>query len=141
MHVSLLTLTIFLAAADDAKTVRYGITPDIAAFPQKSPQETLASVIKAAEAKHFDYLAAQLADPVFIDERVRRIYGGNFGEQVEDTRGALSGSTLGQLRSFLNGGAWQVDKEHAVVTLKDVADRSVSFRESGGRWFMEHRKN
>jgi hypothetical protein len=139
MHLSLLTLAAFLAVADDAKAVRYGIAPDAAAFPQKTPQETLASVIKAAEAKRFDYVAAHLGDPTFIDERVRRLYGGRFEEQIADTRNSLSPSAIALLKRFLKDGVWQVDKEAAVVTLKDVNARRVSCRLAGGRWFLEQR--
>jgi hypothetical protein len=139
MHMSVLTLAALLAIADDAKTIRYGIAPDLVTFPQKTPQETLASVLKAAETKRFDYLDAQLADPAFIDDRVQRLYGGRFADQVEDTRTRLDAPVLLLLRRFLKEGAWQVGKENAVVTLKDVTERTVSFRLVAGRWFMEHR--
>jgi hypothetical protein len=139
MQMSVLTLAALLAVADDAKTLRYGIAPDLVTFPQKTPQETLGSVLKAAETKRFDYLDAQLADPVFIDDRVQRLYAGHFADQVEDTRTRLDAPTILLLRRFLKEGAWQVGKENAVVTLKDVTERTVSFRLAGGRWFMEHR--
>ncbi len=138
MHAGVLTLAL-LVAADDAKAVRYGIAPDLAAFPQKTPQETLASVLKAAAAQRFDYLAAQLADPAFVDDRVRRLYAGRFEDQVDDTRTRLDSRTLGQLRRFLKEGAWQSASDSASVSLKDVTDRTVSFRLLGSRWFMEHR--
>jgi hypothetical protein len=139
MHFSLLTLAALLAVADNANSVRYGIAPVPVAFPQKTPQETLGSVLKAAEAKRFDYLAAQLADPVFIDDRVNRLYGGRFADQVEDTSARLDAPALTLLHRFLKDGAWQIAEDKAVVMLKDVTDRTVSFRRAGGRWFMEHR--
>jgi hypothetical protein len=138
MHAGVLTLAV-LVSANDAKAVRYGIAPDPAAFPQKTPQETLASVLKAAEAGRFDYLAAQLADPAFVDDRVRRLYAGRFADQVDDTRTRLDARTLGQLRRFLKEGAWQSASDSATVSLKDVTGHTVSFRLMGGRWFMEHR--
>jgi hypothetical protein len=139
MHVSVLALVLFLAAADDAKAVRYGIAPDPAAFPQKTPQETLASVVKAIDGKRFDYLAAQLADPVFIDQRVHRLYAGRFADQVDDLRTRMDDPTLVLLRRYLKDGTWEINKESATVTLKDVADRLVAFRLIGSRWFIEHR--
>jgi hypothetical protein len=139
MHVSVLTLAALLAVADSGNAVRYNISPDPTAFPQKTPQETLASVLKAAEAKRFDYLDAQLADPAFIDNRVQQLYAGRFADQVEDTRTRLDAPTLTLLHRLLKDGTWQVNKDNAVVTLKDVTDRIVSFRLAGGRWFMEHR--
>jgi hypothetical protein len=139
MHVCLLSLSLLIAAADDAKTSRYNVAPDLSAFPQKTPQQTLASVIKAAEAKRFDYLAAQLADPAFIDDRVQRLYGGHFAEQVEDTRTRMDEPTLVLLRRFVKEGTWQVAKESASVTLKEAPDRGIFFRPIGERWYMEHR--
>jgi hypothetical protein len=139
MPISLLSLALFLAAADDAKAIRYGIAPDPVAFPQKTPQETLTSVLKAADAGRFDFLAAQLADPAFIDDRVRRLYAGRFADQVDDTRTRLDAPTLALLRRFLKDGTWQINKESAVVTLKDVPDRLVAFRLLGSRWFLEHK--
>jgi hypothetical protein len=139
MHFSVLTLAALFALADDAKAVRYGIAPDLVAFPQKTPQETLGSVLKAAEMKRFDYLAAQLADPIFIDDRVKRLYGGRFADQVEDVSTRLDAPTLMLLRRIFKDGVWQVSKENAFVTLKDVTERTVFFRLVGSRWFMEHR--
>src|SRR5438552_17204398 len=55
---------------------RYGIAPDLKTFPQATAKEALASVLKAVEAKRFDYLVAQLADPEFVDDRVKRLYAG-----------------------------------------------------------------
>ena len=88
MHVCLLSVSLFIAA-HDSKADRYGIAPDLAAFPQKTPQDTLASVIKSAEAKRFDYLTAQLADPAFVDDRVdsRRVtFSGAFGQETPEDR-------------------------------------------------------
>ena len=51
-----------------------------------TPKEALASVLKAADAGRFDYLTAQLADPSFIDDRVktpvrRRLRGAGQGRR------------------------------------------------------------
>ncbi len=139
MQFTVLTLAALLAAGGGSNNTRYDIAPDATAFPQNTPKETLGSVLKAAEAKRFDYLAAQLADPAFIDDRVRRLYGGHFAEQVDDTRTRLDAPTLSLLRRFLKEGNWHVDKDTAVVSLKDVTDRTITFRPLNGRWFMEHR--
>jgi hypothetical protein len=140
MHLTLLTLAALVPAGDDAKAARYGVAPDLVAFPQKTPQETLGSVLKAAEANRFDYLAAQLADPDFIDDRVRRLYAGRFEDQVEDLRTRFDAPTLTLLRRYLKEGTWDVGKDGAVVTLKEVTNRTVSFRPAAGRWFLENRK-
>jgi hypothetical protein len=127
-------LYLFAAPAGE----RYGIAPDLKTYPQGAPKEALASALKAADAGRFDYLAAQLADPDWIDGRVKRLYGGRFAGQVEDTRSRLDAPTLKLLRRFLAEGAWQEDKDQASARLKDVPDR-VYLRRLGDRWYLEHR--
>lgn len=118
-------------------STRYGIAPDTAAYPQATAREALASVLKAAEAKRVDYIVAQLADPSFVDDRVKRLYAGRFAEQVEDTRARLDPLTLKLLQRFLKDGDWQDDGKRATVRLKDH-ERRLHFKKDDGRWFMEH---
>jgi hypothetical protein len=118
---------------------RHGIAADLKTYPQGTPQEALASALKAVDARRFDYVAAQLADPAFIDDRIQRIYGGRFEEQVEDTRARLDPSTVKLLRRFLKDGKWTSHKGQASARLEDVPDRRVYLRRENGRWFLEHR--
>ena len=136
-----LACTAGLFAAEGAPAGRYGVETDLKAYPQGTPKETLASVLKAADAGRFDYLAAQLADPRFIDDRVKTLFGGDFNEQVKDTQARLDPAALKQLRRFLNDGEWTSDDGSAAasVRLQDVDDRAVFFRRIDGRWYMEHR--
>jgi hypothetical protein len=120
----------------DAK--RYGVALDLTTYPQGKPQETFQSVLKAIENKRFDYLAAQLSDPVFIDGRVK-LFGGRFEDQVEDTRARLDPSTVKLLQRFAKDGEWRTADKEAMLVLKDNKDRFVFFRKIGDRWFMEHR--
>src|SRR5689334_13583169 len=87
-----------------ASTTRYGIAPDARTYPQGTAKETLASILKAVEAKRVDYVVAQLADPVFVDDRVQRLYGGRFADQVEDSRACLDPLTVKLLQRFLKDG-------------------------------------
>ncbi len=129
-----------LGAAEPPKEgARYGIAPNLEAYPQATAKETLASVLKAIDAGRFDYLAAQLADPDWVDERVGRLFGGRFAEQVEDTRARLDPGTVKLLRRFLTDGEWTAAGDKESVRLKDVSDRGVFFRKKGDRWFLEHR--
>ena len=128
-------LYVFAALAGE----RYGVSPDLKTYPQATPKEALASVLKAAEAGRFDYLAAHLADPAWVDERVKRLYGGRFEGQVEDTRARLDPPTLKLLRRFLNDGAWREDQGTASARLKDVPNRGVYLRRVGDRWYLENR--
>ncbi len=139
MRSSFVVLLIFLAGPARADSPRHGIALDSKTYPQATPKETLASVLKAVENKRFDYLAAQLADPEFIDERVKRLYGGRFAEQVEDTAIQFNASTSKLLGRFLKDGDWTIEVDRASVRLKDMKERIVFFRRIGGRWFLENR--
>lgn len=136
--IALIALMATISSAADKDAARYGVAVDLAAFPQGKPQEALTSVLKAVEQKRFDYLAAQLADPDFIDSRVK-LFGGRFQEQVDDTRARLDPSTVKLLQRFLTEGDWKVADKEAIVLLKDVKDRTLFFRKIGERWFMENR--
>jgi hypothetical protein len=127
------------AAAQDGK--RYGVARDASSYPQATAKEALASALKAIDAGNFAYLVAQLAEPAFVDDRVKRVYGGRFDEQVSDTRARLDPATVKQLRRFFKEGKWTVDKDTAVVTLDDVKDRAVRLVKKDGRWFLQHRSD
>jgi hypothetical protein len=139
MQIVTAILLAVLVPAGQGEDKRYGIAPDLKTFPQTTPKETLASVLKAVEMKRFDYLAAQLADPVFIDDRVKRLFGGRFEEQVDDLRMRMDPATVKLLHRFLKEGHWIVEKEQTTVSLADVADRRVYLRQIGDRWYLEHR--
>jgi hypothetical protein len=131
----------YLTAADNDtgdKNKRYGIEADLKTYPQGTPKETLASVLKAVENKRIDYLVAQLADPEYIDERVKRTFGGKFEEQVNDTRTKLDPPTVKLLERFLKEGDWIGKDSPMSVVLKDVKDRAVSFTKIGDRWYMQN---
>jgi hypothetical protein len=122
---------------ETASATRYGIALDLRTYPQGTAKETLASVFKSIEAKRVAYVVAQLADPAFVDDRVQRVYGGRFEEQVEDSRACLHPLTVKLLQRFLKDGEWQEDKDRVTVRLKDEA-RRLYFKKDHGRWFMAH---
>jgi hypothetical protein len=137
--VALAGLVLSNAALAQDKGSRHGVTLDTKTYPQATPQQALASVLKAAGAKKFDYLVAHLADPTFVDDRVKRLYGGKFAEQVDDTRARLDPATLKLLKRFLDQGKWTVEKGEATARLDDVKDRVVRLVRKDGRWYLEHR--
>jgi hypothetical protein len=130
-----LWLGLLLAAG--APEARYGVAVDLTEYPQGTAKEALASVLNAIEAKRFDYLVAQLADPAFVDDRVKRIYGGDFQQQVEDTRSRLDPSAVKLLGRFLKDGVWEEAENRVTVRLKDQ-ERRLYFQKQQGRWFMEN---
>ena len=76
--------------ADKAPTKRFGIEPDLKTYPQAAPKETLASLLKAVDAKRTDYILAQLADPDWVDRRVKELDGG-FTALLEESASRLTG--------------------------------------------------
>jgi hypothetical protein len=127
------------ARAQEEKGTRYGIALDLKSFPQSTAKEALASVIKAIDDKKVAYLVAQLADPAFVDDRVKRLYGGKFDEQIHDTQRRLDPSTVKQLKRFLKEGKWTITATSAAVQLDEIKDRCVRLVRKDGRWYMEHR--
>jgi hypothetical protein len=127
-------------AGEKSKGARYGVALDLKGYPQGTPKQALASVLKAVDAKRIDYLVAQLADPAFVDDRVKRVYGGEFREQVEDTRANLGPLVVRQLRRALKEGTWKKEEGAAVVLIppKGAAPaRAARFRRVGERWYLE----
>ena len=116
---------------------RYGVSLDLKTYPQATAKESLTSLLKAVESKRLDYVVAQLADPAFVDDRVKRLYGGRFEEQVEDTRARLDPITLKQLQRFLKDGDWQEEGDHVTVRLKDN-ERVLQFTKDQGRWYLQN---
>lgn len=134
-------LLVFPALAGGSESKRYGIVAAESNYPQATPRETLQSVLKAIEAGKIRYLVAQLADPGFVDDRVRQVYGGRFDEQVRDTETRLDPATVRKLRRFLAEGKWAIDRDSAVVSLEDVPDRVVRLVRHDGRWYLAHRSD
>jgi hypothetical protein len=122
-----------------AEGPRYGVPADLKSYPQGSAKETLASVLKAVDAGRYDYLVAQLADPAWVDDRVGRLYGGRFADQVQDTRARLDPPTVRLLRRFLAEGEWMADRDQESARLKDQSDRGLFFCKKADRWYLEHR--
>ena len=126
----------------ESPPLRYGIEANLRDYPQETPKETLASVLRAVERGRINYLLAHLADPEFVDKRVKEIYGGDFEEMVRETTGKLSDNpaALKELQRFLKEGEWDGGETAASAKLKDVKDRQVFFRKIGRRWYLENRQ-
>lgn len=144
--VWLLTGVVVLAgdralALQQPTATRYGLEPDYVNYPQKSPKEALASVLRAIDQRRIDYLLAQLTDPAFVDQRVKALNGG-FAELVRETTAKLGDDPLAvkELRRFLREGEWDEGGDAATVKLKDVKGRAVFLRKVNERWFFENRQ-
>src|SRR5438309_1885313 len=87
----------------DSPPHRYGIEANLRDYPQETAKETLASVLLAVERGRINYLLAHLADPAFVDKRVKESYGGDFEELVRETTGKLADNpaALKELQRYL----------------------------------------
>lgn len=133
---------------------RYGVLLDPMAYPQKTPQETMKSIVRALDRKRIDYLLAQLADPAYIDRQVAD-YKSFFPRGTEASRVFLAfdrlrretetyyredPQLLRELRLFARDAAWDAGEEIATGTTKSVPARKVFLRKIGERWFLQNRQ-
>jgi hypothetical protein len=125
---------------DEKPPRRFGLEADLEKYPQAAPKDTLGSVLKAIAAKRIDYLLAHLADPDFVDMRVKD-YGGNFDEVVKEAQKKLADdpAVVKQMQRFYKDGEWDESDTMASVRLKEGKER-IYFRKVGNRWFLENRK-
>jgi hypothetical protein len=125
----------------DAPPPRYGIEADLEVYPQDTAKAGLASAVKALDAKKFNYLAAQLADPDAVDKRVQEL-GGRFESYVKLVvdRYNLDPEALRELRRFASEGEVNESGDAAIVSHKEIKGRQVFLRKVNGRWFLEDRQ-
>ncbi|HEV3204553.1 MAG TPA: hypothetical protein VGY77_09225 [Gemmataceae bacterium] len=130
--------------AQDAKTaklaMRYGIEVDLVTYPQATPKDALASVLKAIEAGKINYLLAHLADPDWVDQQVKKDHNGQFEVLVKETTEKIANdrTSIKELRRFLQEGTWETTDTTATAQLKNVKNRRVYMRKREGRWFLEN---
>lgn len=136
---TLLLLALFASPALAETPVRYGVAPDAKAYPQATAKEALSSVVAAVKSRRIDYIVAHLADPTFIDERVKTVHGGQFTGQVSDTTTRLEEPAAQLLARFHKEGKWTIDRDRATVELEDVPDRVVRLLQVGGAWYLVNR--
>ncbi len=120
---------------------RYGIDADLENYPQIEAKTAFSSVLKAIDSKKIDYLLAQLSDPQWVDERVKKYHEGKFDECVKETTQLLTNEPgmVQELRRFLREGTWGGDDTEARVSLKDVQDQ-VFLRKIENRWYLKNEK-
>src|SRR5262245_17927321 len=69
----------------DPLAKRFGYDVNENRYAQKSPEDALKSVIAAIESKKIDYLVAHLADPAFVDTRIKEYVKGQTGSDEART--------------------------------------------------------
>jgi hypothetical protein len=126
---------------DPPPAPRFGVEADVEVYPQDTAKAALSSAVRAIDARRYDYLAAQLADPDAVDKRVQAL-GGQFDRYVKLVTDRLTGDpeTIRELRRFASEGVFNENGDSATVTLKDIKGRQVYLRKANGRWFLEDRQ-
>jgi hypothetical protein len=157
MRSGVLIAALFFVSSLVAQTqegARYGYDILENKYPQKSPEDALASVIKTIETKKFEYLMAQLADPAYVDKKVEEYKKPVTGK--EESRTLLAFDRLARetakyfqddpilvkdLKRFAKEGMWKTEAAMAVCTLKAFPGRQVFMRKVRNRWFLENKQN
>ena len=151
----LLPLVASLAGAQEINLqTRFGYEKNTKDYPQKNPQETLKSIVKAYDLQRLDYLLAHLADPLFIDSRVE-FYKKNTKLGTDLARGILAfdrvvgeidqhfledASLMRELHAIAKDGDWEIDADTAVGTTPQLQGRAVYMRKVQDAWFLENRQ-
>jgi hypothetical protein len=124
-------------AGADKPAPRFETTPDLKSYPQGTPKEALASVLKAVQAKQYDYLLAQLSDPKWVDGRAAVLEGG-FAALMQETKQKLDAPALKSLGRYLDKGEVETKDARSVISLKDHPGRVVRLRKLDGRWYLQN---
>jgi hypothetical protein len=144
-----------LQAGKDKTVKHFGIDLNLERYPQNTPKEALASVLKTLDDSRVDYLLAHLADPEFVEAKLK-IYRTQLPPSVKpEAREVLAFQRLvkvttehfrddptrvKELQRFAKDGEWQADDAKASVSLKANPARKVFLKKVQGRWVMEDRE-
>jgi len=100
---------------------RYGVRFNPELYPQGTPVETLGSLLRAVDKERFDYIAAFLLDPAFINDQLqitKALFDGKATEQVEGEGLAKKGFDPTFIRNRKRDLAAQMNFENLTRRLK-----------------------
>src|SRR3954453_16026816 len=91
LSASLLCLAVLTGASAQTAgkgkpVVNFNVEADFDKYPQKTPQEALGSVVRALTDRRVDYLLAHLADPAFVQAKLRTLTAEMSACLAEDTK-------------------------------------------------------
>ncbi len=150
----LLTCTDVYSHGQDKASARFGIDANLDRFPQKTPRETLASVLRAIDEKRVDYLLAHLADPDFVKAKLNVLKAQLPASVKPESRDAVAFQQLVKataehfkdeptrvkyLARIAKSGSWLPAKTGFVATLATIPGHKVYMKKIDARWFLEDR--
>lgn len=144
-------LTAGLSLAGGLAPTRYKVPLNQREYPQVSPKQALHSVVKALRKKDFSYLLAHLADPQYVDARVKEYMTGFEGPEeakrfvaflkfVKDVQRHFERDPdlLRELEVLADKGEWKIDEKIAFVRRSKSSQTRATFMQIGGRWFLKN---
>ena len=123
-------------------------------FPQKTPAEAMASIVKAIDRQKIDYLLAHMADPLHVEYWVEQykkdVNKGKdegkrllaFDRLVAETSTYYQNDPLivRDLRIFARDAKWEEREDLAIGSSEKVPARKIYLRKFGDRWFLENKQ-
>lgn len=139
--VTFLAVSLAAAQKQPENVTRLGMASDYEIYPQSTPKELIASLLKAINRERYDYLVAHLMEPGFIDDRVQRT-----NLKLDDIAKEIKSKFQAQpelqkdLIKLLNSGEQTDSGTTVIITHKDVKNQQVYLKKIGDRWYVENRQ-
>lgn len=151
MH-SIAIIAFLTLGQESALHKRYGYDVQPLVYAQKTPQEAVTSIVRALDRNRYDYLMAHLADPRFVDPRVKAIMK-DITQGSEEGRAIVAfdklvkeikdhfledAALIREMRLFAAQADWDVEGDRAVGVNPQLQGRQVVLRRIEDRWFLEN---
>lgn len=114
---------------------RYGQEVDLKLYPQSTPQEAIAAVIKAMKAADITYMLAHLVSPTEVD---RKLKGDReaFRKLAVKATPEKTKAMVTDLQTLLDDGTWTMRRNLCWATID--GHRDLTLEKIGKRWFMHN---
>jgi|SRR6516162_7689476 hypothetical protein len=149
--IPILLLASLATGQEPSKSKRFEIGQDLERYPQNTPQLAMKSIARALLERKLDYLLAHLAEPAFVDAKVKdyaKQYKGPakaveivaFHDVVNEFADHLrrDPTIVDELYRFAKEGKWEIKENMASASLPDVASRQVNFIAVKKQWYLQN---
>ncbi len=114
---------------------RYGQEVDLKLYPQGTPQEAIASVIKAMKAADVTYMLAHLVSPTEVDRKLKGDRDA-FRKLAVKATPEKAKAMVTELQGLLDDGTWTMRRNLCWTTVD--GKRDLTLERVGRRWFMHN---